>query len=728
MSKDRNNPKFNTPDLNTPNIPDFKLKDTPENIIKDLLQAEKDVATETLNVMKRRYEKERSNWEKIFIGKENEILSIRTKLTETEERLKNVQKIINEERMLQLEKLQLEAKDIENKKNYDNKKWNRISDEIKKFREDALIAGKRLLDEQNRVRQVKRLFTDKQNTLMEQIRAKEEEFHQFYETALKKEEGWLRAEAQRDEEISFLRGQVANLQETINEERKQQSNVLEKKDTDIGKLEQSNRDISDKLNNEVQVRMKLEEKVEQQKHRLNEVEEEKNKIRQEAEKTFLELKKTWQEEQSSWEKYKQDITSREQSLKAETEEQMVRILKSVEILEKQLAEEQKQRKDVEDSIKQKEEEIQRLLRQRDDIVSEWKNVLELEKQNYLKNQSYIISELNKIKESKDEEIAKLNVKANNLMAALSEEKKLFNIEKDKNKQESFKITNLEQEKQRLLEEIEKDKNEWQKILENEREFAQKQIEEVKIKSEMQLKSRDEEINRLNEDLRLSAGQLSELRQKFFVEKNENNTRLERIQELEIQLQQEKQKYDGIVDDLKKRLNSSIAALNKNSQDYLRNEQVWQQEKEKSMYSLKQDMNNLRDQLNKEISIRQALELKNSQLIQKNDELKSQKEISVSVLKAAIEYQNELKALYEDIIGQLKNKIEEKRKNNKKKKSKPDKNEKNFSLSKLISRKSDNNENNADNQKMKDSIVDLEKKLETLEENQRFFISKLKEIS
>ncbi len=77
---------------------DQKIIDSPEMIVRDLLKTEKDIALETLRLMRSRYEKERLEWEKLYGGKENEINNLKKKLDESESRLGRVRAQLDDEK------------------------------------------------------------------------------------------------------------------------------------------------------------------------------------------------------------------------------------------------------------------------------------------------------------------------------------------------------------------------------------------------------------------------------------------------------------------------------------------------------------------------------------------------------------------------------------------------------------------------------------------------------
>ena len=210
-------------------------------------------------------------------------------------------------------------------------------------------------------------------------------------------------------------------------------------------------------------------------------------------------------------------------------------MKSVEIIEQQLSEEQNLKKAAEEKLKAKDEEIRKLVLQKDEITVEWRKMLTAEQELRISRQAELLGEFDKVKNAREEDFKILRNEINNLSAALAEENKLYALEKEQNKQLLQKIAYLEENRQGLIGQLESKEKSWREAIEVERDMFKRQIEETRNALEAQLKSRDNEIMRLDEDINMLNGQTLELRQKLSLEKNENNNRLERISEFESQM-------------------------------------------------------------------------------------------------------------------------------------------------------------------------------------------------
>jgi hypothetical protein len=373
--------------------------DSADKIVKDLLQAEKDIVSENMVILKRKYEKERTNWERIFSQKEQEILSFRAQLTEAQGRLKQLQNQFDNEKHNTLEQMKERIREIEDKKLSDEKKWEQVRDEIGRFKEEANIAEKKYSSEQDKTSRIKKILHEQQLKLSEVLSQKENELMDAKESFLQKEEGWIREKGHLDEELNILKDQVASLEQIVKDERQSNDKTNERKDTKLNSVEEANKNTLAQLNLKIQKEKELEKTLYEKQSTIKDIEDDKDKLRHEAEQNKLQYRKTLAEEQSKLEKITKEAASKEDYLKKEAEKQLQNVVKQVQILEQHLSEEQKLRKDTEVILAQKEQEIQRLINQRDELVNEWKRVVSDEQLNFKKRQSEILLEFNRVSQN-----------------------------------------------------------------------------------------------------------------------------------------------------------------------------------------------------------------------------------------------------------------------------------------------------------------------------------------
>lgn len=523
--------------------PDAKSIDSPETIVRDLLRTEKEIALETLRMTRSKYEREKFEWEKLYGSKERDLAGLKSKLDDSESRINQIRLQLEEEKQKLVEQVREKARDLEAQRVLEKKKWEVISDEIRGFKDNSKAAQDRLAQEQESLINVKREALKREKRLQDGINAKDEDIAKLKEQLVVKEEAWLKFRAEKDDEIRLLQENLAALKAAFESQRQSQGKVIEKTETDLGTLKKALQDTIIQLNIERQKKDEALETLNRQKEKSAALEDELKKTVREYEADRAGLALSFKEEQLTWEKYKKDFALREETLRRETEEQVTRILKSVEIIEAQLAEEQNLKKSAEEKLKAKDEEIRKLASLKEESSAEWRKMLASEQELRLARQTEMLGEFDKVKAAREEDFKVLRNEISNLSAGLAEENKLYVLEKEQNRQLLQKVAYLEEHRQSLIVALESKENNWRDALASEQELYKKQMEDSREASEAQLKSRDNEIARLDEDINMLNGQTLELRQNLSLEKNENNNRLERISEYESQMKSLTGKYN-----------------------------------------------------------------------------------------------------------------------------------------------------------------------------------------
>lgn len=547
--------------------------DTPEKIAVDILKTEKEMAIESLDSARKRYERERRQWEKIYEEKERELLLAKNQLNDAQDCIKKLKRQFEEERQFNLEQIKHAANELEKRQRADAKKWESVNLEVKSFRDEAQSAQKRYLNEIERLNRLKETFNNSEKFLREQIRIKEDEISALKEENLKKSEMWLLAKSEFEEKSNSIQAQLNLMQETLNSEKETQKKTIEKKNADITMFQTGLKNTIIQLNSLRQAKEELEEKNDQLQRAIVKLEDESKKSLHEKDKEVFELKKLMEEERLKWENTRQEFAARQDAVHKEAEEQITRTTKSMTLIEQEFSNEHTLRQEIENALSQKEQEVQRLVSEKNGLIEEWKKLLAFEQESSQKRQDEILAEYNRIKDTKDNEFANLKSEIREIRLSLAEENKLCNALKEENNQYLAKIRYFEEENRKLIEQLENKEKDWQSILMKEQEFLQKQIEELRAKSEAQIQSRDLEITRLNEDISILNGQLIELRQKFSLEKNENNNRLSRIQEFEslVKSLNERNKQERSDWEMKNRIHNDEMELNRiNDDKYLEN--------------------------------------------------------------------------------------------------------------------------------------------------------------
>lgn len=402
---------------------DIQNADSPERIMRDLMQTEKEIASETLLLLRSRFEKEKTQWESHLQEKQRLILELQAKNNESSIKISSLQEQLDEEAQKQIDQLRLLSHETEARKLSDAKKWQLIEDEIKNFRETAAGAQNKLISERDRIIGLKKTFEYNENLFKEHINSKEEEIMQLKELSLKKEEAYLRDKSLKEEEIHLLHEQLKNLNETISGERQYNAKITEEKDKSIFDLQQGLQSTMIQLTAERQAAEKYEGKINDLQKAISKLEDDNKKIGQSFEEERLSLHRTLREEQTSFDKFKQEASQREDTLKKETAEQIGRLAKSGEIIEQQFNEEQRLRKIAESRFQQKEAELQQILKQNDEIASDWKKIIASERDTWQKRQGDVSLEFERLKQAKEEEITKLHQKINALLSEIEQGRK-----------------------------------------------------------------------------------------------------------------------------------------------------------------------------------------------------------------------------------------------------------------------------------------------------------------
>ena len=101
----------------------LKSLDSPDQIIKDLLAAEKQIAEETVRLMKMRHDREKDQWLRLHADKERELLTLKAKLMEQESQVKNLKNQIREMDDVQIEQAKRTAEEVQAYRARERKKW-----------------------------------------------------------------------------------------------------------------------------------------------------------------------------------------------------------------------------------------------------------------------------------------------------------------------------------------------------------------------------------------------------------------------------------------------------------------------------------------------------------------------------------------------------------------------------------------------------------------------------
>jgi len=173
--------------------------ESPDEIVRDLFETEKEIANETLRLARAQHEREKQQWSTLLAVKEQEVLSLKEQSRELEERLLLLQKRLDDERNAGMEQLRAAAAEMDKLKLAERKKWDAIADKVRSFREEAAACHAKFMRGQEQVIELKKIQAAQVKSLEERITELEEEGLTLKETLIIKEEAWLRDKSRMEE-------------------------------------------------------------------------------------------------------------------------------------------------------------------------------------------------------------------------------------------------------------------------------------------------------------------------------------------------------------------------------------------------------------------------------------------------------------------------------------------------------------------------------------------------
>ncbi|OGS18860.1 MAG: hypothetical protein A2219_07080 [Elusimicrobia bacterium RIFOXYA2_FULL_50_26] len=172
---------------------------SPDEIVRDLFQTEKEIASETLRLARAQHEREKQQWNAILAAREQEILNLKEVTQELEEQLKLIQKRLEDERNTGIEQLRAAAAGMDKLNLAERKKWDAIAEKVRSFRDDAAASLAKFMRGQEQINDLKRKHASQLKSLEERIATLEEEALTLKEKLIIKEEAWLRDKSRMEE-------------------------------------------------------------------------------------------------------------------------------------------------------------------------------------------------------------------------------------------------------------------------------------------------------------------------------------------------------------------------------------------------------------------------------------------------------------------------------------------------------------------------------------------------
>ena len=495
--------------------------DSSDKVISDLLHTEKEILREKVRLQERRYDRAKQQWEQMYAQQAQEILHLKQRETELTARINDLDKLLDQERHGHIEHVQESIRQQESQRSNEQDKWKRIADELAAYRNQSTQTQEKYLHQQERIALLARQFENERRELTEKLRASEDEVITLKEKTATREEAHIRDKGASELRIEEMKKEFEVTQAGALEEKKQHAVELQK--------------ITAALERSEQERTSLVERIDTLQHQHDILSRDHAELIQ-AHETISEKYKTVaqnaNEEKAHYEGIISDFSNKYNDFQKENDEHIRSLTSTIEQLTARSAHAESINKRSEEDLRQKEHELAIIIDKNNDISRYYSELLEKERSFTEQHFAKLIGESDKINKAKDEEIGKLHRVVSGLNAALSEENRIFNMQKEEKQHTGLRLQQLEKDNQKIREILAEKEKQVQELIETERSFAQHQQDEAKTTYEAQIRSREEEIQKLNEDRNILSGRFNELRQLFLTERNENESRLQRIQELE----------------------------------------------------------------------------------------------------------------------------------------------------------------------------------------------------
>jgi hypothetical protein len=511
------------------------VPESPDTIMQSLMETEKEISAETRLLMQSRHVRERGHWEKIYAEKERELQELKVRLADAEAQMVRLQAQNEQERAAQTEQLQVIARDQESRQKAEKKKWEVVADEVRGFRDSEAQMHAKYLTEQEKAAQAKKAYAALEQQYTEQGREKDEELFRLKEKLVAREEASLQARGQAEKDLSAAEERYAKLQQELLDEREYQSKLIGKRDTDLARLQSALQDVIIQLNSERNKVTVAEQRIKSLEEQLHQRDEEVKASRESLAQEKAAWEKQCREEQAHWQRQQQEAGARSEIQAREAHEQVVRAQKAVALLEQQVTEETRARKEGEEKLALRDHELQNLQLQKDQMAAEWKNMAELEAQNWQKRIAEALAETENLRRQKNEEFAALSQQISAKTIDYEEARRHIIQLQEELRQVNARLESVGAIETALREQVARREAEWKETVQKEEALFKQQVDDLSIAGQALVKARDEEINRLNAELRGQSEEAAVVRQKYAVEKQENAARLGRLQDLEGQI-------------------------------------------------------------------------------------------------------------------------------------------------------------------------------------------------
>lgn len=492
-----------------------------DNFIKDLLRTENEITQDTLNTLRNRYEREKEQWEKLSGERKNDVLSMKTKLSETEQRLKQLRDEYAQDKISELEQLKGSIDGLKEKREKEEKKWESVEDKIKLYRQLAEKNQERVINEQNRIVQIRERHEQESRLLRQDLNNRERDILKLQEEVTQKQQDWANERLKYEENTKQLTEQIKKLEEIFQNQQGEQFKSIEKKDENSVKLQKALQDVMVQFTQEKHINELLNDEINKRDKHIKEVEHQYQNMLEQMEGERNKWKQDWQKDITEWDQYKEISVEKEQKLKEETEDQLNRLISMIDSLEVQLNQER---------------ELNKSLGQKVGNLQEFQSKAYIDKRG-------IVAQHEKICESKELEIKRLNNEMIQLKANIGEEERTLHFQKLENQKLKDQNEQIKYDRQRILQQFDQDRAEWKKTLLEEQLRFEEHLRKLNERNENVLRARQSELNQLEEDLATIEGELNEIRVIYKSVKVENHQQKAQISAFETELKKVREQWE-----------------------------------------------------------------------------------------------------------------------------------------------------------------------------------------
>jgi len=510
-----------------------------DSLIRELLQTESQLAQQTLDMLRSQYEKEKSQWSRLLEQKQSDAASLNSKLTETEEKLKQIKRDYSEDKELEMEKLKLSTEELRLRREREQEKWGFIDHQIGTYRTLIQETQIKLSEEKKKFVQLRERYLTEQVATGKKIGQLEEELLKLRENIIHKEQNWYKERTKYEGDIASLKEQIDNLKKSFEDEKQSKSSIVTDKDEEISKLQKKLNDTVAEFNEHSKKLQELTDEIKKREEQIKLSQQEKREILEQVEQERKNWSERWGKDRKDWETHKQEVIEHEETLKIQTEEQVARIKTTIESLEQQIATTRNERQIAENIILEKQQQIEGLGKE---IEKSQQEKLQLQKkidsvdQLLAEEKQKIDKRYGDVLSVKNQKISSLQDEMSQLKANIAEEERLFQLEKTENNNLKVLNEHLKEDKEKFVHQIDQERTEWKKALLEEQIRDEGRLKDLAERTENAAKSRDDQIKGLQEELTVTGGQLNELRVIYQEAKVQNGAQQIRIKELEAENQ------------------------------------------------------------------------------------------------------------------------------------------------------------------------------------------------